>query len=42
MQKHIQNLQRFAIKERNKAKKKGIEVGISRIRVQELFNKEDV
>jgi hypothetical protein len=35
MQKHIQNLQRFAIKERHKAKKKGIEVGISRIRVQD-------
>ena len=35
MQKHIQNLQRFAIKERHKAKKKGIEVGVSRIRVQD-------
>ena len=35
MQKHIQNLQRFAIKERHKAKKKGIEVGVARIRVQD-------
>lgn len=35
IQKHIKNLQRFAINERHKAKKKGIEVGVSRIRVQD-------
>lgn len=35
MKKHIQNLQRFAIQERHKAKKKGIAVGVARIRVQD-------
>lgn len=32
---HIRNLQMYAVKERNKAKKKGIEIGKSRIRVQD-------
>lgn len=32
---HIRNLQMYAVKERNKAKKKGIEVGKSRVRVQD-------
>ncbi len=32
MQKHIHNLQRFAVNERAKAKKKGIEIGRSRMR----------
>jgi hypothetical protein len=32
---HIRNLQMYAVKERNKAKKKGIEVGKSRVRVKD-------
>lgn len=32
---HIKNLQMYAVKERNKAKKKGIELGKSRVRVQD-------
>lgn len=32
MQKHIYNLQRFAVQERHKAKKKGIEIGKNKIR----------
>lgn len=32
LQKHIQNLQRFAVNERHKAKKKGIEIGKGKVR----------
>lgn len=32
---HIRNLQMYAVKERNKAKKKGIEIGKSRVRVED-------
>ena len=35
MQGHIFNLQRFAINERSKAKKKGVEIGINKIRVKD-------
>lgn len=35
LKKHIQNLQRFAINERSKAKKSGIEIGKGKIRVRD-------
>jgi hypothetical protein len=35
MQGHIFNLQRFAVNERSKAKKKGVEIGINKIRVKD-------
>ena len=35
MQTHIFNLQRFAVNERSKAKKKGVEIGINKIRVKD-------